>query len=199
MKDSRWRCTVPADRLPKRPAPSVRQWAQFFASSAKQAHLRINSQRDLIRLAALVAIVGPPTDPVAQEVYWAMRALFLHPKRLPRWGSALDVIPPDRDSLLRLLACVKEFGTQMRSQRTDASLTSANFQLDQVIGVMIQVNDPGTFVGHCFANGLNHPGACFHPNTLRRATQLLRGSLGMFAEAHTAHDAQFEFIKVTKV
>ncbi len=171
---------VAQTRIAKQPAPDVKRWAQLYANAAKVAYIRLPvPQRYLfVKLAALTALVGDTKDEEAKGVYYALSCLFFSQNRIPRWPMAIDAIPPNKDTLLRVTACVKAYG-EYADPKGNWPLKRSNITLDRVVKVMTEVEEPEIYVKHLVGDGFLRPSAIFHPNTLTNMKKKLRGALSV--------------------
>lgn len=162
-------------RVPKRPPPAVRTWVVLLARNFQAKRCAVPKDGTLEKLAgALVLVSSDPEDEEARKVYWSLCALFAKTERQARWSQATALIPADRERILRISECVRVFQDEFRG----ISFSRARINLETTIRVMLEIPDARAYVRHCKEGGLNYPGAVFHPNTLRRAKQSLRGVFG---------------------
>jgi hypothetical protein len=139
----------------------------------------------IIRLAALLTLVEEdPTTEAGQRAFWAFKALFLNGARLPRWDSALQHIPPDRRAIMRVVDACHWFG----HYAGPGVLAKGHLMLDQVVGVMMEIDDPQGYIAHAARTDFLKPGALFHPNTLAAARNRMRGSLGVLGRDREQHN-----------
>ncbi len=174
------------NRLPKRPPTCVREWMQFITSTARQQRLKVGDEHT-IKLAALLTLVGKPTDSLATSTFWAITPMFFDKRRVSRWGPAVAVVPPTAESMLRVTRCAVLF-----NQKVPNKLRTANYQLDKVLAVMVQVRDASVYILQGLANGFIEPGTLFHANTLKHAQQRYRGALGTLARDSAAQGEELE-------
>lgn len=125
---------------------------------------------DLLYLAALLTIVGPPEDPETVSIFWALKGLLLPAHRVNRLGLALRLIPPQKEEILRLAAAVNAY-----ARITGRSPATDKVRADQVVTALLEIPAPEGYIRHLHNAGLSHMGAMFHPNTLKRAKKELRG------------------------
>lgn len=176
------------ERIAKCPTPAVESWMRLVHNACRAERMRPALEK-VIRLAALLAVAAEePSSQDGQRAFWAFKCLFINGARLPRWDAALQKIPPDRTAVLRVAECCRIFG-HFAGPR---DLAKGHFALDQVIGVMLELEDPQGYIEHAARSGFLKPGALFHPNTLESARKRLRGSLGTLARDRAGHDSDIE-------
>lgn len=163
-------------RRAKGPTPVVRDWIRFIRFAAKSDHVRL-VESDLVRLAGLLSVVGTVHE--HPEVLKAFRVLFIHPKRLPQWPSAIATIPATAEAIHRISRCTRAFQAQCEPRD---SIQRVYLNLVEVLLVMVEIPDPEPFVAWAVATGIKHPGGVFHSNTLEHAAGKLRGVLGTLAD-----------------
>lgn len=156
----------------------MREWTRLLTHACRSHHIKVTDarRRPLTRLAALLALVGPVRDAEAEEVYWALVALFMNSNRAARWDLAIDAIPPTAEAVKRVAAAAMVY-QQAHGTTGRTSLQGSHFKLDQVTEVMSQISNPKVYVELLKGQGFNLPGAVFHPNTLKQAKKTLRGAL----------------------
>lgn len=147
---------------------------------------------ELEKLAGVITLVGSPSDDVARDTYYAIMSVFGNHNRRNYFKSTLDNIPADRDRILRITDCVQAYQRIVRPQ-TEVELDSTNLKLKRVTGVMLEIPDGNAYVQWCREEGIYHPGAIFHPNTLNRAQDELKGVFG-YAES-MEHGEQLDSTK----
>lgn len=166
------------ERVAKHPTETVRWWARHLSNSAAAQHIsRTRPVSDhLIRLAALLTLVGTKEDEKALAAYYSFQALFMKPKRVLKWPQAIQQIPPTREAVLRIEACASAFQQKYNSSGR-RSLQDGLYKLDEVIRVMVLVPtaQAKAYVTHLERQALLYPGAVFHINTFNNTAKTMRG------------------------
>ena len=163
-------------RLAKGPTLLVRTWLQLLRARAKVERLTLPPE-DAIRLSAYCSLLGDPA--VEQKAYWGVVSLFVKAKRIPLWSSALQSIPFDTSTFQTIAKSAVAYNEVAPGGR---GLATSHFKLDAVLPVMAMVNQPHEYIQDCADEQLDHPGAVFHPNTLRYAQRHMRGLEGPLAD-----------------
>jgi len=147
-------------------------WFGFLKRHLERKFVRA-SDRDLITLAGLLAEVGKPDEPEAQEIFRQMQTLLLTPHRVSVGGGRMVTITAIRDALGALQAVPDALRKISAALSTWRRITQRGdldkFKPAQVIAVMLQLPDVEAYVRHLKARGLEHLAAVSHPNTLERA------------------------------
>lgn len=172
------------DRVPKRPAPAVRQWETYVRARLGMKHLTNVHDDNVTRIAALLTLMGPPRSArgdlafrAFSDLLFATRGSSAQYGQVPGLRDALDALPPDPESLIRVVVAVVTF-QQIHGSLSDPK--RSRFNTRRVIEVMLQLPDPKTYVENLAERGFDHPGAVFHENTLKRARTTMRGVFGRF-------------------
>lgn len=179
------------NREAKNTQPPVVRWVRHIERGFEAEYMQPPRRGVLQKMAGLIAIVGQPDDDVARQTYHAFISVFANRKRRNKWYKTVDLIPADRQRILRITNCVKEYIQQIQ-KNTDVELTNANFKLDKVVKVMLEIPEAAPYIDWCRDEGIYHPGAIFHKNTLKRAKNELQGVFG-YAE-RMEYDEQLDDI-----
>ena len=164
-------------REAKTTQPPVVRWVRHIERGFEAEYMQPPRRGLLQKMAGVIAIVGQPDNQQARQTYHALIPLFAHRKRRSRWTKAVDLIPADRQRILRITECVRAYNQQIEN-KTKVELSSAKFKLDRVIKTMMEIPDAGPYIDWCRDEGIYHPGAIFHPNTLDQAKDDLKGVFG---------------------
>lgn len=154
----------------------MRAWVQLFKARLKVDRLTAPID-DLMRLASYCALIGPPEH--NQAAYFAIVSLFVKKGRIALWSSSLQSLHFDAATFKAVVDSAIAYNEVLPGGR---GLADQNFRLDAVLPVMAMVNHPQTFIQDCANEQYDHPGAIFHPNTLRHAQQHMRGVEGPLAD-----------------
>lgn len=151
----------------------MRGWLTVLNSAAKIERVQ-PPKRELVRLAAVLSMLGTSTD--NKEAYWSVKVLFFNKYRIAHWASALDLFSAEAQ-VTKVVQCVDAF-----TELSPLDLTRCRFNLVDVIKVMLDARSPQALIKSCVRDGIDHLGGIFHPNTLKAAEKRVRGALGKLAD-----------------
>ncbi len=177
-------------RVAKKPRPGVRAWESKLRLARTSNHLRKISDQDIIHFAALLTLIGSPTDADARNDFQLLRAFLWQPQRLTRFRRALQKIPPRKEAVQKVAQALRDFGLI-----TSVSITRGRLQTDQVIEVILQVPDCRAYIEHLHKKGFDHLGGIFHPNTLKHQAKELRG---VFSETEAYWEATEDQLNIIR-
>lgn len=123
-----------------------RTWAYRHQYSKGPSGGLFITDTDLIRLAALVSIIGDTDDPMASEFTVVLRDLFFTPWRCRQVMAAVDRIPADRDSLIRMLEAHRAYTSVLVDQQAARPFGDARFVVKNIVTVMARIENPTVYM-----------------------------------------------------
>lgn len=156
------------ERKAKHPPQTIRDLVGRLTHAFDSYYCTPPSDDHVVKLAALIHRHG-------EEAYGPLVKLFADHRKTGQWEKTLDLLCQHPDQLERVVQNVKAY------QRFGGrELTRERFQLDQVVGVMLEIPPDGaeTYVAAIMSEGLERPRALWHKNTLDYNRERLRGVFG---------------------
>lgn len=101
---------------------------------------------DLVRLAALVSIVGDTNDSTAQAFTTLLRDLFFIPGRCRQVEAAMARIPADEESLRKLFAVYQAYNDALVNARLARPFAQTRFTPKEIIKVMVSIENPEPYL-----------------------------------------------------
>lgn len=162
-----------ATRIAKQPPPVVQDWVKYLQRALKVRRLANSGAPDdrMVRLAALLALLGPPSDPELAQDFSNFTLLFFSWTRINSLDKAIAAMPTDAVGIRRVLVSVR-IASQVEP------MDRAKFAPDVFIQVALKLEDPQAYFDVCQKDGLKVIRAIMSHSTLQIAAQRYRGVVG---------------------